>query len=63
MKKQDWKKVIHKTSVIYLDKMNKFDQSLIKEHDVKGITSLQPTIYPTRGNHVNNYTTDMVALY
>ena len=37
MKKQDWKKVIHKTSVIYLDKINKFDQSLIKEHDVKGI--------------------------
>ena len=33
---QDWKKVIHKTYVIYLDKMNKFDQSL-KEHDVKGI--------------------------
>jgi hypothetical protein len=27
----------NKTSVIYLDKMNKFVQSLIKEHDVKGI--------------------------
>jgi hypothetical protein len=34
MKKQDWKKVIHKTSVIYLDKMNRS----LKEHDdVKGI--------------------------
>ena len=36
MKLQDWKKVIHKTYIIYLDKMNTFDQSL-KEHDVKGI--------------------------
>ena len=26
-------------------------------------TSLEPTIYPTRGNHANNYTTDMVAFY